>query len=446
MADEEDEDDPHTHYHGTSNCESMLHHVPFFCDLDNYSLILICSKMKIQTFPMAKELNNEAQSLDDTIVMPVGDGNEDGTPPQSLQKWDHYVIQEGEYGNEMMVVVDGLCGVEAAGVKLGDLKPGDFFGENAILRVYSAKGHLRTRSVYAMRKITLAILHSDDLLQLRKLREPIDLQLRPFMRQAMAAHYGATLNFGGGGALRSRSPSASPAPMSKAGALLAAAKAGLPAPSSPSASPEPSPRSSRWTKLPRAMDSIEDEDGAEEDDDEANEAAAAGFSSAAEAEQASKTETRRNERLLSASGLSLVAATHMEDDDDAAAPPSPFNTLRPGERFYHAARVEAAEEVERIALERLNATSPSSPHAAGAGLTTVISVDAGLPESRRVELIAMVRAVVEEEMGGLDMRMQRVEALLEQLVVNHQQQQGGGGAGGAEEVKPPVPGGDNARP
>jgi hypothetical protein len=231
LADEEDDEDAHHHHHGHGPRESMLQHVPFFCDLDNHSLILICSRMKLQTFLPAKTLPAPESELGIEL-------EQRSTASQKhLLKLDHYIIEEGDYGNEMFVITDGLVGVECEGNALGQLKQGDFFGENAVLRVYSARGQLRTRSHYAMTKATVAILscvfphcslssfptnsagtepqrccvfflsslfcsclrfvaqltvhcvcvytayRSDDLNDLRKSREQIDLQLRPFMRQ-----------------------------------------------------------------------------------------------------------------------------------------------------------------------------------------------------------------------------------------------------------------------
>lgn len=146
LADEEDNDDPHSNHHGHGPRESMLQHVPFFCDLDNLSLILICSRMKMQVHPAAKPLDDSPAEFD-------RDSRESFVP-----KWDHYISEEGSYGSEMMVIVDGVVGVEYQGNSIGQLRKGDFFGENAVLRVYSAKGQLRTRSHYAVTKTTVAIL------------------------------------------------------------------------------------------------------------------------------------------------------------------------------------------------------------------------------------------------------------------------------------------------
>lgn len=146
FADEQDNDDPHSNHHGHGPRESMLQSVPFFCDLDNLSLILVCSRMKMQVFEPAKPLDgNPAESDRDS---------RDSFAP----KWDRYISEEGSYGSEMMVIVDGVVGVEYRGNNIGQLKTGDFFGENAVLRVYSAKGQQRTRSHYAVTKTTLAIL------------------------------------------------------------------------------------------------------------------------------------------------------------------------------------------------------------------------------------------------------------------------------------------------
>ena len=85
-----------------------------------------------------------------------------------FERWDHYITEEGEYGNEMMVIVGGVVGVESKGRKLGELKAGDFFGENAVLHVHSAKGVLRTRSVYCIERATVAHLLSDDLVAIQR--------------------------------------------------------------------------------------------------------------------------------------------------------------------------------------------------------------------------------------------------------------------------------------
>ena len=176
---DDDEDDDRIH-------DSLLHRVPFFCDLDNYSLILICSKMKIQTFPPAKRIlatgEQAAAAAAEATAAAAASASATAAIDAQRQKrrqaslrqaslqqarppvdtrvytWDHYIVEEGERGNEMMVVVDGSCGVEKKGQHPSSLRPGDSFGEDAVLRNYSPRGHPHRRSVYASRRSVVAIL------------------------------------------------------------------------------------------------------------------------------------------------------------------------------------------------------------------------------------------------------------------------------------------------
>lgn len=88
--------------------------------------------------------------------------------------------------------------VEVTGVvKMGRLDTGDFFGESAVLLPHSAKGVVRTRSVYGVqsedipnfREVHLFVLSNDDLKQLEVERPAIKHMLLPYRRQAMANAY-----------------------------------------------------------------------------------------------------------------------------------------------------------------------------------------------------------------------------------------------------------------
>ncbi len=82
-------------------------------------------------------------------------------------------------------------------VKLGKLDTGDFFGESAVLLPHSAKGVIRTRSVYGVysedtpnfREVHLFVLSNEDLKQLEEERPAIKHMLLPYRRQAMANAY-----------------------------------------------------------------------------------------------------------------------------------------------------------------------------------------------------------------------------------------------------------------
>ena len=87
-------------------------------------------------------------------------------------------------------MVDGVCGAHERGQQHESpqlLRCGDCFGEDAVLRPYTPKGHLHRRSVYAATRTVLALLSSDDITQLRKEREAIDHHLRPLMRSGPGA-------------------------------------------------------------------------------------------------------------------------------------------------------------------------------------------------------------------------------------------------------------------
>lgn len=99
------------------------------------------------------------------------------------------------------------CDIDGAGaaarqdqtgvVKMGQLDQGDFFGESAVLLPHSAKGILRTRSVYGVQskdmpnitEVHLYVLSNEDLKELEAERPPIKHTLLPYRRQAMANAY-----------------------------------------------------------------------------------------------------------------------------------------------------------------------------------------------------------------------------------------------------------------
>ena len=84
-------------------------------------------------------------------------------------------------------------------VKMGKLEQGDFFGESAVLLPHSAKGVIRTRSVYGVRSddmpnvndVHLFVLSHEDVKQMEVERPAIKHMLLPYRRQAMANAYRA---------------------------------------------------------------------------------------------------------------------------------------------------------------------------------------------------------------------------------------------------------------
>eukprot|EP01048_Picozoa_sp_COSAG05_P006509 COSAG05_NODE_424_length_9929_cov_25.816378_6_plen_845_part_00 len=186
----------------------ILHHVPFFHDLDTVSLIMICEKLKFWR-------------------------TEKATPGEP----EKYIMTEGSYSNEMYVVHFGSLIVEtthgdferlekvkkkkkqkererlqlseeesekpepvwpgtAKVQKLGYLGNGDFFGELAILLPHSPQGVRRRRTVYRDPEfselyVELWCLSYDDVAELERMRPPIRRMLKPYKRQAIAARHRA---------------------------------------------------------------------------------------------------------------------------------------------------------------------------------------------------------------------------------------------------------------
>jgi len=72
------------------------------------------------------------------------------------------IVSEGEFGDELFLVVDGHAAVTRGGVDLGVLNAGDFFGEMAMLGTGVRASTVR--SIVAMTLLGLRAEHFDDVL------------------------------------------------------------------------------------------------------------------------------------------------------------------------------------------------------------------------------------------------------------------------------------------
>jgi CRP-like cAMP-binding protein len=72
------------------------------------------------------------------------------------------IVSENEFGDELLLVVDGHAAVTRAGVDLGVLNAGDFFGEMAMLG--TGVRTATVRSIIAMTLLGLRAEHFDDVL------------------------------------------------------------------------------------------------------------------------------------------------------------------------------------------------------------------------------------------------------------------------------------------
>ncbi len=118
----------------------LLHKVPFFMGLSNEACISVCAQMKYLFF-------NPSREQMETIM------------------------EEGTYAEEMYIVIEGSRSVvlEAAGVRLGALSTGDFFGElGALLPPTMPALRKRRRSAYATTATQLGMITHTDLMAFRK--------------------------------------------------------------------------------------------------------------------------------------------------------------------------------------------------------------------------------------------------------------------------------------
>lgn len=93
---------------------------------------------------------------------------------------DSYIMQQGETGHEMYVVIEGSVMIEKDQLELGRLRQYDFFGELAVLvgsHMQYAGGLTppRARSAYAYTRVKLNVLTLDDINELRAMSPAVDM-------------------------------------------------------------------------------------------------------------------------------------------------------------------------------------------------------------------------------------------------------------------------------
>jgi hypothetical protein len=149
-----------------STKRSMLWKVAFFEQLGHSDMIRISTQLKYQR-----------------IQPPEFD--EAGRPDPS-----HYIMKQGEFTNDMFVVLEGMVRIERNNQPLGKLRAHDYFGEMGVL-LESRPGYPlpRLRSAYALTPNTfMAILTFEDLLVLRHESPAIDHAVEIFAKRAAAKH------------------------------------------------------------------------------------------------------------------------------------------------------------------------------------------------------------------------------------------------------------------
>ena len=120
---------------------SVFSKVPFFRELGNDEMLAIGCKLKHhKAFPPA--INDH-----------------------SREARDSYIMREGDRGNEMWVVVEGIVDVERGlddeCESLGKLREGDYFGELAVLCQERPGVHFkRGRSAFACSSRTFAVVYA----------------------------------------------------------------------------------------------------------------------------------------------------------------------------------------------------------------------------------------------------------------------------------------------
>ena len=80
------------------------------------------------------------------------------TPEMRRLKANHVLVREGEPGNEMFLLLDGVLSVEVGGKVLTQLGPGAVVGERAII-----EGGLRTSTLKAVTPVRVAVVRGDQI-------------------------------------------------------------------------------------------------------------------------------------------------------------------------------------------------------------------------------------------------------------------------------------------
>jgi CRP-like cAMP-binding protein len=81
-----------------------------------------------------------------------------GTPAIRTVKRGKALVAQGDEGDEVFLVLDGVLGVEVDGERLAEYGPGAILGERAAL-----EGGRRTSTLVAVTRCKVASVHSDQL-------------------------------------------------------------------------------------------------------------------------------------------------------------------------------------------------------------------------------------------------------------------------------------------
>ncbi len=93
------------------------------------------------------------------------------------------IVREGEIAHELFVIEEGTASVSQGGEPIGELGPGDFFGEIALFD----EGRRRSSTVVATAPMRLAVLHSKHVRQLDRELPAVSRQLRSVVEERLAA-------------------------------------------------------------------------------------------------------------------------------------------------------------------------------------------------------------------------------------------------------------------
>ena len=152
----------------------ILHKVSFFQSLPEMSLIRICSRLKHTRLDINDDLETDGNLSEMEIVGRAT------------------IFKEGQLGSDFYVVIKGSVELEVkkeAGETqlVGSARPGDFFGELAVLLPPSARPR-RRRTAFATADSQIASLSYWDLRELRHEDDHINRSIVPFIKE-VAAEY-----------------------------------------------------------------------------------------------------------------------------------------------------------------------------------------------------------------------------------------------------------------
>ena len=93
-----------------------------------------------------------------------------------------FLVRQGAYPHEFMVIEDGTVEVTHDGDRLAELGPGDFFGEMALL-----SNHPRMASIVALSDVRLVVMHERNFRAMEEAMPQVAERIQAVMEERLRA-------------------------------------------------------------------------------------------------------------------------------------------------------------------------------------------------------------------------------------------------------------------